>query len=122
MTKYQSYSSHVQSPKKKEIHPIWRIIGILLMVIIPIVAYSLSILLYKANLDQGWMAIPGGLIMRGWSDPTLLVKILLTVIIAFILYALVTFFSFFIYGIFGPSRYGPYDVPPSQFTGKKHSR
>lgn len=56
MGKYQSR----QPPKERpwRIHPIWRGIGCLLMLVIPIMAYAGAVLLVQANQETRWITIP----------------------------------------------------------------
>lgn len=122
MTKYQSYSSRGQAPKKKEIHPVWRGVGFALMILIPVLSYAASIVLLDANRTNGWVRIPQELFMKGWGDPNLLVKILLTAVLSILLYGVFSLITFILYGSLGPPRYGPYDVPPVQYRGKRYRR
>lgn len=51
----------MQQPVKERpwrIHPIWRGIGCLLMVVIPIMAYAGAVLLVQANQELGWVTMP----------------------------------------------------------------
>lgn len=122
MTKYQSYSTREKTPKKKEIHPIWRGVGFALIILIPILSYASSILLLDANRANGWVKIPQELVIKGWGDPNLLMKIILTVVLSILLYGVFSLITFVLYSSLGPPRYGPYDVPPVQYRGKRYKR
>lgn len=122
MTKYQSFSTRSATPKKKEIHPIWRGVGFVLMILTPVLAYAATIVLMDANRVKGWVRIPRELIMQGWGDPYLLVKLIMIVLFSIVIYGLFSFITFIIYGAFGAPRYGPYDVPQKQFSGKQNRR
>jgi hypothetical protein len=105
----------------REIHPIWRGIGFLLIILTPILAYSGTLVLLQENSKNHWMTIPRDLIVQA-SDPLLLVKVVMTVGLSVLIYALFTFITFILYSIFGPSRYGPLDVPPIRAKTKRYRR
>ncbi len=52
----------------------------------------------------------------------IVVKLIITVVITFIFFMLLTLIYFLISGLFGPSRYGPTDVPPVAYKGKNYKR
>lgn len=122
MTKYTNYSTREQHPRKKEIHPIWRGVGFALIILTPILGYAASIVLLDANKANGWIRIPQELVMKGWSDPQLLIKLLLTIVLSILIYGFFSIITFILYGALGPSRYGPYDVPPVEYRGKRYRR
>jgi len=116
-------SSHQgERNKKREIHPIWKGIGIGLIILTPILAYYGTLVLLDLNNVNRWFAIPRDLIMKGFSDPLVLVKAILTIVLMFLLYGFYSMISFSLYSAFGPSRYGPTDVPPSEFKGRGYKR
>lgn len=117
------YDAFRQERKKKPnvIHPIWRGIGFVLMILTPILGYFGTSLLLSLNKENGWFAIPGDLIARG-SEPYLYIKILGTFLFVFIFYAIFMFVTFLVYRIFGPGRLGPEDAPQVAFRGRTHRR
>jgi hypothetical protein len=121
MGKYESYSNKNLKPRKREIHPIWRGIGFAMAILIPILAYIGSLILLDENSKRGWFAIP-----RDWIspyvEPYFYVKIIFTVMLMFIFYAIFLFITALITRILAPPRYGVYDVPPQRFRGKTKSR
>ncbi len=121
MGRYQiSYSDKEYAEKKRhEIHPIWRGVGFELIILIPVISYFAGLLLIAANQLHPYVVIPPDLIApRG--DPYLYLKIILTVGLALIIYAVFMVVTYVIYGLFGPPRYGPTDVPP--LRRKVHKR
>lgn len=115
----------VQEPlrdRNKQAHPIWRGVGLILMILTPVIAIFGSIALVDANAQAGWVAIPRDLLAKGVGDSLLYVKI----IVGLVIFAVVTVFfrliTFILYGAFGPSRYGPLDVPPVSYKRPKKSR
>jgi hypothetical protein len=105
----------------RQIHPIWRGVGFALMILGPIMAYFTSLILLDENTKRGLLTIPADLIVK-WQDPLILVKVLMTIFITLVIYAIFTFVYFIIARIFAPSRYGPLDVPPVTYRGKSYRR
>lgn len=110
-----------------EVHPIWRGVGFVLIVMIPILAYAASDVLIRQNLAKPFFQMPGDLIARPGmllfnGDPYLYLRIIFTVAIAMVLFAIFTFFVFIINSAFAPPRYGPYDVPPIKARVTKKAR
>lgn len=121
MGKNELYSPSSLNSSKKEIHPIWRGIGFIFMILIPILSYVGALLLLEENAKQGWVRIPKDVLVPIW-DPMLGVKIGIAVILMVLLYGLYTLFAFIIMSIAGPPRYGPFDVPPQHYRNKKKQR
>lgn len=110
-----------KSLNKMEIHPIWRGIGFILLIITPVIAYFCSIFLLDENIKNGWVKIPKDIIAYGNSDPYIYLKIFLTVVFMVLIYGIYTFITFLLFSLFGPKRYGPYDVPNVSYK-KKYKR
>jgi hypothetical protein len=121
MGKHSPYTRYQATPRKKEIHPIWRGVGFLLIVLTPIMAYAGALVLLDENVKQGWVRIPAELIASG-TDPLLYAKIILTVVLVFLLYIVFSLVTFVLYRLFAPPRYGPYDVPPVHYRGRRYRR
>jgi hypothetical protein len=120
MGKYQSFRREMKPPKR-EIHPIWRGIGFVLIVLIPFMAYTAALLVIDENSRRGWFPIPADIVATG-SDPLLYVKIFITFLIALVLYIILLFITFLVNKFFGPDRYGPYDLPPVTYKGPRYKR
>lgn len=103
------------------IHPIWRGIGFALLILAPIMGYAASILLLDLNKVNKWIPVPRDLLISG-SDPYLLIKIIITIVVAFLIFLIFQLITFFLYKVAGPSRYGPLDVPRVAYRGKKYKR
>ncbi|MEN4013195.1 MAG: hypothetical protein ROW48_14255 [Bellilinea sp.] len=122
--KYGSYQAKQQEAIREArnyVHPIWRGVGFLLMIITPVLGYFGALVLIEQNAKQNWFTIPPEFIAPG-QDPMLYLKIGLTILIAFLLFFLFQLISLILLRAFGPSRYGPYDVPPVGYRGKKYKR
>lgn len=103
------------------VHPIWRGIGCLLLIIVPVISYVLADLLVKENLRQRWLAIPRELAGPA-SNPYLFSKILLAVVVAVVIFGVFTVLYSLIFSLAGPPRYGPYDSPPPKRRARPRSR
>lgn len=115
----------VQEPlrdRNKQAHPIWRGVGLILMLLTPVIAFFGSIALVDANTKAGWVAIPSDLLAKGVGDPLLYIKIVVGLVIFMVVTVFFRLITFILYGALGPSRYGPLDVPPVTYKGPKKSR
>ncbi len=107
---------------KPDVHPIWRGIGFGLVIITPIMAYYAAMLVLQYNAQNRWVSIPKELIMKNVSDPLILVKAILVVVFIFILAAIFSAITFFLYSMIVPTKYGPLDVPNVKYRGKNYKR
>jgi quinol-cytochrome oxidoreductase complex cytochrome b subunit len=121
MGKNDLYSPSSIGSNKKEIHPIWRGIGFIFLILIPILSYVGALTLLEENGKRGWFGIPRELLVPIF-DPYLGVKIGIAVVLMVILYGLYTLLSFIVFSIAAPPRYGPFDVPPQRYRGNKKPR
>lgn len=112
MGRFDSSRKPAEYNETPEYHPIWRGVGFAMMVLIPIISYAASVLLFQENLVRHWIPIPSDLIIRVGKDPYLMIKIILAVIIAVIFYMIFLVITFVANRLFGPPRYGPLDAPP----------
>ncbi len=114
MGKYSSYVRDISTEKRsrKEIHPIWRGIGFILMVVVPIASFLLSIWLLERNATQNWFPIPIDILSPWGPDPLIFVKLFMTLIVSVVVFAILMLIRFVMNLLFGPPRYGPHDAPP----------
>lgn len=120
MGKYDKFSSQSRMAKKPwDIHPIWRGIGCLMMLLIPIMSYAGAVLLVQANQEQRWFVMPREL-MGKISLPVigpvehLWANLLLTLALSLVGFALLTAVYALVFQLVGPDRYGPLDAPPER--------
>ena len=118
MAKYSSYNRRTPLDERPwTVHPIWRGIGCVLMLLIPIMAYAGAILLVQANLQQGWVPLPASL-LRSITIPYLGdvehlgANLAVAVLLSFIGFALLSFFYSIFYHIMNPDPLGPLDAKP----------
>ena len=118
---FSTRDTSAMQPKERTIHPVWRGIGFLLIIITPLMGYAVATLIVGANKIQRWVAIPTELIADG-KNPDLYVLILLTVVVSFLIYMVLSLLTFFVMSLISPPRYGPQDVPPAAYRGKRYKR
>ena len=103
MTKYSNhYRQDARSQKERnEPHPIWRGIGLIFMIVLPIMSF-LIVTYFLANPGLiPWLEIPEQIVFQGIWDPFIVVKIIGTVLLSFVLFIVISFFTFLINSIFG---------------------
>ena len=130
------YTKYYQPKKNWEgIHPIWRGIGCIMMIILPVISYFSSIELIKAGIKNAW-PIPASLLGFiqfpdwVWKVPLLsgilrpfanfqnfYAVLLFTLVILLILSGLFSLFYSILYRFIGPPRLTPLDAPA--IKGKK---
>lgn len=139
MTKYSSYNQRVE-PKPEHPHAIWRGIGCLMIVIVPIMSYGLAAITANIAFAQNW-PLPYQLLGRPvtpsflWSLPGLVpilaaiesidnlyLLLALTLLYIVVLGAIISFGYALVYQIAGPPRLGPLDVERPDIKVKKYKR
>src|SRR6266545_4807979 len=121
--KFGRYSSDRRTSSKKEgsgLHPVWKVVGYVLMVLIPIISYAGMRIL----MTQSWFPIPGDLIAQPGqflynihNDPLFYIETLTFLAIMFVFYVVFTLVSFYITGAMGISeKNDPFYVPPVRRT------
>ncbi len=106
-----------EQKQKNSIHPIWRGVGIFLMVLIPVLGYVGSLLVINSNTTRPWLRIPSQLIIPG-PDPLILVKLILTILIGSFVYFVMMLITFIVYRLFRPSKKNPLDAPPLHWKNR----
>ena len=139
--KYNQGGMYHAPPPNKELHPIWRGIGCLLILVVPVVAYLLADLTIRGAIAQGWpmpyqlMGYPVMPVFL-WNVTPGLAPILtfiqgqnnlyavlsLTIVYIVLLSSLISIVYSIIYRLVGPPRYGPTDVPPPPIYVKPYKR
>lgn len=130
MGKYSSNYLRKQPRRPTGVHPVMRGIGCIMIVVVPILAYGISILVVNYGIAQRW-PIP-----REWlGAPTihpllwkvqglisalqflqrqnnLEANLAFTVVMILVIGGVMAVVYGFIYSMFGPPKYGPQDAPP----------
>jgi hypothetical protein len=112
MPKHSMFSRTVEKDEKTNPHPVWRGIGCILIVIIPVISYFAAKLLIDSRSTIHWIVIPPEIVITKYSDPLILVKVLYAGIISIIIFLVIAIITFVIDKLFGPPKYGPFDVKP----------
>lgn len=118
MSKYDKFNPRASAAARPwDIHPIWRGIGCLLMILVPVMAYAGAVLLVQANVSQGWVPIGTELaqtvtIPNVGSFKYLFANLLVAGILAVLGFGLIVAIYSLIYKAVGPSQLGPLDAEP----------
>jgi hypothetical protein len=111
MPKYDQYQRTAAPLKEKtKIHPVWRGIGCVMMIVIPGLSYLAANFLIKSRDVLTWVMIPQDLVFKQLKDPLFWVKIFYALVIALVLFLIMGVITFVIDKFFGPPKRGPYDV------------
>ena len=140
MTKYTVASSRRPMNYKPQVAPIWRGIGCLMIIVIPVVSYAAAYFTVQLVLGQNWpmpYQLMGNPVMPPWmmqnsglfpigrfieSIPNLYAILMLTVLYILILGGLISTIYTFVYRYVGPPRYGELDAPPEKIKVKRYTR
>ena len=104
-----------------EIHPIWRGIGCIMLIIGPFIAFSAAHILVNLDMENSWMAVPremrGAVTIDvlGLTIEHLYADLLVTAILLLLGFGLLMVVYAIIYGMAGPKRFGPMDSPPIRY-------
>jgi hypothetical protein len=117
MGKYTKFESRQAQPRPWDVHPIWRGIGCIMMLIVPVLSYAGAVLLYEQNLTAKWVRVPRDLtqtvsIPGVGAVPHLFANLIVTVLLMLLGYAVFIVLYAVIFRLVGPPRYGPVDSPP----------
>lgn len=127
MGKYNTYAPQEKRDTGPRVHPVWRGVGFVMIILIPLLSYAAADVLIQQNLKANWFPMPYDLVTQPGTllyngDPWLYLKLVITVAIALILFALFTLFTFIMNSAFAPPRYGPFDAPPIKAKVRKKAR
>jgi hypothetical protein len=113
------YTSHQAPPPVRpyEIHPVWRGIGCIMLILGPVIAFAAAHLIMDENLRRGWYPIPrefmNTFVVPGINYPLghFYATLVLTGVILVLGFGLLMLVYSIVYGIAGPGR-NPMDAPP----------
>ena len=122
MGKFDRYSETVQKERPWKIHPIWRGIGCLMMILIPVVSYAAADVLLT-NASSLGINFPRDMyrpfMVSSFEMPFTLGEGVLTVGFMVAFFGAFTIIYSLVYRTAGPPRYGPTDVPPMRRPKKR---
>jgi hypothetical protein len=136
------YSTAARPPPRppRQLPSIWRGIGCLLMILVPVIAWMLASATIEQGLQLGWpmpYQLMGYAVMPRalWgiqgmapvlsfleAQPHLYADLLLCLAYTILGGALISVIYSFVYRIVGPPRYGPLDAPPPRVSIRKYKR
>jgi hypothetical protein len=139
MGRYSPSNFRTPPPRAEGPHPVWRGIGCILMIVIPIISFGLAELTIQINWTQqyipyqllGYPIMPAILWRPGFLDPILAfmqgIPNLYGILVFFLLYlvvlgAFVSVGNAYLYKTLGPPRYGPQDAPPPKIKARPYKR
>ena len=139
MGKYSATNYVRPKPRNRQPNPLWRGIGCILMVVIPLISFALAELTVNIDLIQpyipyqlmGTPTIPPVLWTGGYLTPILLfvqgltniyAVLIIMVVYTIALGGLISAISAFFYQASRSSRYGPLDAPPPPGKAKPYKR
>jgi len=140
MGKYDKYKPRRKISSPREIHPVWRGIGCIIILLIPPMAYVTATILVNYGLKNNWpipYQLTGTPIFPNfiWADP-ILAKIftpmlswtnlygnlLITLVLIIFFTGLISLGYAVLYQLIGPPRYTSVDTPPPRVKVKPYRR
>ncbi len=140
MTKYTVAQERRAREAKERGSPIWRGIGCLMILFVPVLSYFLATMLVQVAVDQKWplpyqlMGYPEvskdllkiSSLTPLWNfigaQANLYATLMFTVLFIVGIGALISFGYAMVYRFVGPPRYGPLDAPPPKIRTKAYKR
>lgn len=98
MTKYVNYHQKqgLSVKERMVIHPIWRGIGLILAIVLPVMSYLVVLSMLENPGGYPWLPLPPELILRQFSDPLILLKLIYSLVLTFFIFAVITLLTFMI--------------------------
>ncbi len=139
MGKYQSFQRHQDLPRN-EVHPIWRGIGCLIIIITPLISWAAAQVLLGIAKTQKWpflyelsdyirfpeyvYQIPVILVAANYisSIPYLKALLVFFFLVLILLSGIFAFLNAVFYRLIGPPRYTSIDAPAPRVKTKRYSR
>jgi hypothetical protein len=139
MSKYQRYYVQPATEKPWKVHPVWRGIGCLFMIIIPVMSYAGALMLVRANLRGNWFPVPAELANQvdfsritnflPLLKPVLdglgriyYIDLLTTILLMVVGFGLLTIVYSLLYSAAGGNQRSPLDAPPVRSSPRRKSR
>ena len=139
MGKYD-YFQKAKGPLKKDIHPVWSGIGLLISIISPIISGAAALVLLEFGKSQTWpflyslsgyihfsavfYQIPLVKIVANYlsSIPDFKALVLFFIIFLMLFSSLFAFINAVLFRLMGPPRYSDLDAPAPRIKTKKYTR
>jgi hypothetical protein len=137
MAKYSKFQ--FKTPVKRGMNPVWRGIGCILIVVVPLMAYGLTVLFAPKIAATGKVPhdLLGTIHFPSWvfrvgilgdiayfiaHINNLWLNIITFFVMLLILTAIASLVYSFVYSLIGPARYTATDAPPPKYKAKKYTR
>ena len=140
MGKYSSNARRQARPQRNNIPPLVRGIGCITMVLIPLLSYGVADYMIEKGPARSWpiplnlLGAPNipefmfrspalsGIAAFLQNQNNLSANLILALAITIIIGGLMSIVYGYVFAMFGPSKYGPTDVPPPRVKTKKYTR
>jgi hypothetical protein len=112
------YVEEEERMKPRQMNPVWRGVGCLIIVTLGIMGYIVSGILLDANFRNHWIYIPPQIYAPSilpWLPPGAAIRIVIGVMTAMLGYGVVSV----VYAIMFPIRRGELDVPPLRRSSRR---
>ncbi len=136
-----SQKSPQSDPRPYKVHPLWRGVGCLMIVLVPLVAYAgASLMMQNGVVEQMGVPLPaeltqdvplsiepivisGRVLFPGYSTVVvdLYANLVIGLVLTFLGFGILMVFYSIIFGMMGPKRFGPLDAPP-EYRHPKQSK
>ena len=117
-SRYERLNPRARAPKRPwTIHPIWRGIGCVMLILIPVMSYAGAVLLIEENGKQGWLPMPYEFSRAIYipligNIPNLLANLLIAFVLSVVGFGVLTALYSIMFSISGAPKHGPLDAPP----------
>jgi hypothetical protein len=122
MGKFDLFSEMQQTKRPWKIHPIWRGIGCIMMILIPVLSYAAASVLLESAPGLG-LNFPRdmyqAMMLGDFRLPFTMGEVVLTLGFMVAFFGLFTIVFSMVYRVAGPPKYGPTDAPPIKRKVKK---
>jgi len=137
MTKYTKYMRKARV--KKQVPPLWKGIGCIMMMIVPLMSYGLAYVFLQAAKSRN--LVPAGMLGHwqfpewAWNTPILatpvrflanmndaLAMLLFFIVTLVVVAGLISIIYTAVYQVVGPDRYSDVDAPPAKRKVKEYKR
>lgn len=126
MGKFDRFGQQSQRERPWKVHPIWRGIGCLMLVIIPAMAWAAAYEFMQIAPSLDWFPAERGMYANIDLDyfvlPFSLGQLIFTLLFMTMGFVVFAFIYSFVYSIAGPPKYGPTDAPPPRKRKKRRRR
>lgn len=116
MSRYDRFEKAQMTERPWKIHPIWRGIGCMMLIIIPVVAWAGAYEFMRIAPQLSWFPqsreMYQNIDLQYFVLPVSLGQIVFTVLFMMLGFMIMTIAYSFVYRVAGPPKYGPTDAPP----------